>query len=196
MSIGEAWQSGLLRAAPGTGRGSVVKFGGSLLVRPRWVEELRAIVRHADAPVSVIVGGGGVVDGLRAIDAASPLPAALTHRLAIDALGLTARLASEATGLPLVAEPGAAPAAILDAAQWLSAAARWQALPVGWHVTSDSIAAVVAEASGATLVLAKSVPPPAADVAMAAAAGWVDPHFPRAAADVAMIRWTAPASTG
>jgi 5-(aminomethyl)-3-furanmethanol phosphate kinase len=197
MSTDDDWQSGLLRAAAGGhARGSVVKFGGSLLARPGWVDEIRDVVRRSDGPASVIVGGGALVDGLRAIDAASPLPAALTHRLAIDALGLTARLAAEATGLPLVVAHGAAPAAILDVPAWLTVGARWRSLPVGWHVTSDSIAALVAAVSGAALVLVKSVSPPADDVAAAAAAGWLDPHFPLAAEGVATIRWTAPVSPG
>jgi len=188
-----AWREGVLRTdAGGHARGGVLKFGGSLLTRPGWEVELVALARRVDAPVTVVVGGGGIVDGLRAIDAASPLPAEVTHRLAIDSLALTARLAADATGLPRTTEPGTDSVAILDVPAWLAVAARWHALPVGWHVTSDSIAAFVAASCGACLVLAKSVPPPAADIIAAAAAGWVDPHFPRAAEAVRAIRWTAP----
>lgn len=195
--MSDSWRDGVIREAPAGGvRGTVIKFGGSLFVRPRWADELLSLVSRADGPVSVIVGGGGLVDGLRAIDAASPLPATLTHRLAIDALALTARLAAVATGLQLVSEPGVADAAVLDVPAWLSVGHRLAKLPVGWHVTSDSIAAEVAAASGAVLMLAKSLPPPTTDVDVAAAAGWVDPWFPTAARGVPSIRWAAPEAAG
>ena len=67
-------------------------------------------------------------------------------------------------------------------------------MPVGWQVTSDSIAAFVATTNAAALVLAKSVPPPAStdDLPSLAHAGWVDGHFPVAAADLARLEWVVP----
>ena len=194
MTIG--WMRGVIRsttdaAVPRT----VIKFGGSLLVRPAWRDELRTLVADCAGPTTIVVGGGPVVDGLRAIDAASPCPVEVMHRLAIDAMGITARLAAEAASLKLAAEPtDAAGAVVLDVAAWLSEAGRYDDLPVGWHATSDSIAAAVATACGAMLLLAKSVPPPefAGDVASLAQAGWVDNHFPSAAADLERIEWAVP----
>lgn len=191
-----AWEHGPIRAgseSPCGGR--VIKFGGSLLRRGGWSAALRALVGQVVAPTTIVVGGGGLVDGLRAIDAAHPLPAALAHRLAIDAMGLTARLVADATGFSLTAEPAAGAAVVvLDAPAWLAVGTRLADLPVGWHVTSDSIAAAVAAAYGAALWLAKSEPPPAGDLECLARAGWVDDYFPLAAAPLGRIEWAAPAT--
>ncbi|MFM8414766.1 MAG: aspartate kinase [Planctomycetota bacterium] len=189
-----AWQHGVIRGAPARPAGHVVKVGGSLLDRRGWPDALALLLTDL-RPTLVVVGGGQLVDGLRAIDAACPRPARLMHDLAIDAMSLTARLVADAIGLPLVREVEAA-AGVLDAAAWLRAAGPVASLPVGWHVTSDSIAAVVAGATGRRLVLAKSVPPPVGgdDLDALAAAGWVDAYFPFAAAGVAAIAWAAPRS--
>ena len=191
-----AWEHGPIRAgseSPCGGR--VIKFGGSLLRRGGWPAALGVLVGQVVAPTTIVVGGGGLVDGLRAIDAAHPLPAALSHRLAIDAMGLTARLVADATGFPLTAEPAAGAAVVvLDAPSWLAVGTRLADLPVGWHVTSDSIAAAVAAAYGAALWLAKSEPPPAGDLECLARAGWVDDYFPLAAAPLGRIEWAAPAT--
>ena len=72
-------------------------------------------------------------------------------------------------------------------------------LPIGWHVTSDSIAAFAAATLRADLLLAKSVPPPRLPAGeppleLLARAGWVDAFFPEAAAAVERIGWACPAS--
>ena len=180
----------------------VIKLGGSLLSQPGWpqgiAELLRAIAAESpESPALLVVGGGSVVEGLRQIDAASPQPAALMHALAIELMGITARLVAAATGLPLVAEwhpSGARGACLLDVPQWLAENQRLSTLPVGWEVTSDSIAACVAAAYGGELLLVKSVPPPSGPGRLhqledLAAAGWVDPYFPSAAAGLPAISW-------
>lgn len=190
------WTRGVIRAATGPAVSrTVLKFGGSLLVRRTWRDELWSLVDDCIGPTTIVVGGGPLVDGLRAIDAASPRPADVMHRLAIDAMGVTARMVADAAALPLAADPAeAADAVVLDAAAWLSQAGRYDDLPAGWHVTSDSIAAVVATAAGAALVLAKSVPPPEPSGSLTALAegGWVDDHFAVAAADLDRIDWAVP----
>ena len=143
----------------------------------------------------IVVGGGPPVDGLRAIDAAAPQAPALMDRLAIESLRLSATLVAASLSLPLARAPGrAAPACVLDAAGWLARAGRRDDLPVGWQVTSDSIAAAVAQAARAGLVLAKRVRPPedASGLEQLAAAGWVDGHFPTAARGLRSITWAAP----
>jgi 5-(aminomethyl)-3-furanmethanol phosphate kinase len=186
------WQRGVIRAAATPPPGRVVKIGGSLLGRPGWPAAINWLVAQW-RPTLVVVGGGPVVDGLRAIDAAGRQPAAFMHELAIDAMSLTGRTVAEAIGMPVVAGDAAAEG-VLDASAWLRAAGSTAALPAGWQVTSDSIAAAVARVAGLRLVLVKSVAPPGGggDLAALAAAGWVDPYFPAAAAKLAAIDWAAP----
>jgi len=194
------WLVGDLRTAVAVAPREVIKVGGSLLSVPNWPDLIAELVhiRSRRRRVIVVVGGGTIVDGLRTIDAAAPQRADAIHCLAIELLGTTARLVAGALGLPLVVEPGGDPAAVLDSPCWLAAAARRERLPVGWHVTSDSIAALVATESRADLLLAKRVaPPPSSDerrIAKLAQGGWIDEHFPAAAAGVARMAWAAPAS--
>jgi len=195
----------------------VIKLGGSLLSQPGWpqgiAELLRAIAAEsrespagsaagepAHSPALLVVGGGSVVDGLRQIDAASPQLAELMHALAIELMGVTARLVAANTGLPLVAawpNAKARGACLLDVPQWLAKSQPLSTLPVGWEVTSDSIAAHVAATYGGELLLVKSVPPPTGpesqnQLEALAAAGWVDSYFPSAAAGLPAISWAAP----
>jgi aspartokinase-like uncharacterized kinase len=185
------WQEGTIRGGATAGGRShlVVKIGGSLLGRPTWPAEAAALLATCQRPL-VVVGGGPVVDGLRSIDAACPGPPELMHQLAIEAMKLTARLVADCLRLPLVTHAGTA-GGVLAVAAWLPTAG--VDLPVGWHVTSDSIAAVVAAHTERGLLLAKSVPPPheGDDLDRLAAAGWVDPWFPRAAAGLTRIGWAA-----
>lgn len=197
------WRHGQLRTlprqSPTAERRLVLKIGGSLLTRAGWPQSVAALVAAAPHPTrTLVVGGGPVVDGLRRIDAAAPQPDDLMHHLAIEALRVTARLVAAALGLPLSSAPADDDeAVVLDVPAWLERVPCRPALPAGWQVTSDSIAAGVAAATAASLLLAKSAAPPpcpagTVDVAGLAATGWVDDYFPRAAADVAPIEWAAP----
>jgi len=196
------WQEGVLRgpaAAEPAVIPLVIKVGGSVLARPEWPAELIALIGQVARPRLLVVGGGRIVDALRGIDATTPRSPEIMHRLAIDALGLSARLVSDVLGLPLTAAPlPDARLAVLDVPAWLDAGdaerSRFARLPVGWHVTSDSIAALVATVHDARLLLAKSAPPPAAetDLIRLAESGWVDGYFPTAAAPVGSIAWAAP----
>ena len=197
------WQSGILREpASGVRAGTplVIKLGGSLLARPTWPDDVGALVTQVERPALVVVGGGRIVDALRRIDDTAPRPPAVMHRLAIDCLGLTARLVADALGLPLTVGPREnARLAVLDTPSWLDAGdaegTRLARLPVGWHVTSDSIAALVATVHGGGLLLAKSAAPPGreTDLGRLADRGWVDDHFPSAAATLEDITWAAAA---
>jgi aspartokinase-like uncharacterized kinase len=188
------WHMGTLRAGPTSPPGLVVKVGGSLLGLPGWPEllaDLVAPLRAVPPAPLLIVGGGRVVDGLREIDAVNPRPPALMHDIAIDGMSLTARLVADALGLPVVGT--AAGPGVLDAAKWLRSTGHAARLPAGWQVTSDSIAALVAAETSRGLLLAKRAPPPedGHDLERLAAAGWVDAHFPVAAATIATISWAA-----
>ncbi len=193
-----AWNRGVVRGpiAHADERAPwIVKFGGSLLTRPRWPEELRALLAGMAGPATVVVGGGAVVDGLRSIDAVNPRPVELMHRLAVDAMGLTARLVADAIGVTCSAEPATTGLpVVLDAPAWLGRGERSAELPVGWDVTSDSISAAVAVSCAAHLLLVKSVAPPrsAQQLIELSEAGWVDPRFHVVAAPVTVIHWAAP----
>jgi hypothetical protein len=128
------------------------------------------------------------------IDRAHPGSPAAFHWLAIDAMGLTARLVAAEIGLPLTAFPAAHDVVILDVPAWLRGASCHSDLPAGWEVTSDSIAATVARSRHAALLLAKSMAPPSVggDLDLLAAADWVDRHFPVAARTLTTIGWTVP----
>lgn len=196
MSV--SWQSGLLRGDPApTGTPTVLKWGGSLFARPDWPADLRTLLATIAPPATLVVGGGPLLDGLRLIDLVRPGPPAAVHWLAVDAMGLTARLVAAEAGLPLTAFPADRGVVVLDVAAWLRGAGCRADLPAGWDVTSDSIAAAVARSLRASLLLAKSVAPPSVggDLGLLAAADWVDRHFPVAARTLATIAWAAPTGT-
>jgi len=188
------WREGRLAGhGVADGRPQVIKIGGSLLARRDWPAALAELLVGRDEPL-VVVGGGSVVDGLRAVDAVCPRPPRLMHELAIAAMGITGRLVGDALGLPVIQAAGP-PGGVLDVAAWLAENPPAD-LPASWEVTSDSLAALVARDTGRSLVLVKSVPPPAGlDLAALAAVGWVDAHFPRVAAHHAEITWAAPAAS-
>ena len=177
----------------------VLKVGGSLLSRPDWPALLASLIAaRGHKACCLVVGGGAVVDGLRALDRAMPQSPQLMHDLAIDAMQLTARLVAAAVHVSMTASPPDDDGvAVLDVPAWLAVGSRAAALPVGWQVTSDAIAATVAVEHSGRLLLAKSVPPPpcpdGADLLSSLGrAGWVDEHFPVAARPLATIEWAVP----
>ncbi len=189
-----AWQHGIVRGSEARPIAPILKVGGSLLASPEWPAALTDLTSQIDRPL-LVVGGGGIVDGLRTIDAANPRPPRLMHDLAIHAMSLTARLVADALGLRVVSCPRVLTPAVLDIADWLATAERPPTIPVGWEVTSDSLAAVAAVASDRSLILAKSVPPPphAMSIPSLAHANWVDAWFPTAIGPTTAVCWAAPA---
>ncbi len=187
-----AWRFGTIRGTEDRrpSASCVVKIGGSFFKRPDWPAVTTSLLREIHQPL-IVVGGGSLVNGLRAIDAVSPRPAQLMHELAIDAMTITARLVADALGLPLVATTQGTTSAVLDVAAWLREANPSLDLPASWDVTSDSLAAAAAVAGHRSLLLAKAAPPPtgATTLKLLAAAGWVDAYFPTAAADLSTIAW-------
>ena len=194
------WKHGMLRSTGAPSQREVIKLGGSLLTLPDWPAHVAELVREraADRPVLLVVGGGAIVDGLRTIDAAARQDPRLIHHLAIELTGTTARLVAEAIALPLVMEPARASAAVLDTPRWLACEGRLARLPIGWEVTSDSIAASIAAVMHADLLLVKRVPPPdsthAERLESLVRSGWIDGGFSLAAAGLTRITWAAPTS--
>ncbi|MDR3637463.1 MAG: uridylate kinase [Isosphaeraceae bacterium] len=179
---------------------AVIKVGGSLLDWPELPARLSYYLKERAAERLVIVAGGGAAaDVVRGLDRVHGLGEERAHDLALRALDFTAHvLASAVTGLDAVDDeaelsrvwglartPVFAPRRLLESDEKRSG----RALPHTWDVTTDSIAAYVAQRLGAPeLVLLKSAPLPRAGSAESAArAGLVDAHFPAVAQHVERV---------
>ncbi|HJT32569.1 MAG TPA: hypothetical protein VJ783_11040 [Pirellulales bacterium] len=170
----------------------VVKLGGSLLDLPDLAARLRRWLGARPArPSAIIVGGGRLVDAVRQYDRLHALGDETAHWLAVQAMQVQARMVAtllpEATWAESVERliAVAPPLSIVDPWELLRDDDRRlspQPLPAGWQVTSDSIAARLAQLCGAAeLVLLKSALPAEATLTAAASSGYVDAFFPRAA---------------
>ena len=172
----------------------VAKVGGSLLDLPALADRLEAfLATYRDRRMVLIVGGGGAADWVRGLDRIHGLGDSRAHALAVRALDLTAHaLVALVPGLEVaetVAEletiwgkgfvPILAPRLPLDDDDRDSG----YPLPKSWDVTTDSIAARLADRLGSsTLVLLKSVFAPGGTTRESAAMlGLVDPMFPAVA---------------
>ena len=170
----------------------VVKVGGSLLgwndlaaALPRWLAQ-------QSPEVNVLIAGGGeFADVIRRADAAHHLGEEAAHWLCVDALAVTARRLGAVAKVPVITcledLPTSAPAiCVFDPAPFLRRLEHRlfaAPLPHTWAVTSDSIAARVAEYLAASeLVLLKSCLPGAATTA------YVDDYFSVAAANLPSVR--------
>ena len=162
----------------------VVKVGGSLAETGRLAQVLRAIT-EAKRAVVVVPGGGEFANKVRDLQNALKFDDASAHRLAILGMHQMAEIyfslvprfapADSLEGLARVAATGQIPV-------WLP----WQMcqsdtdIPADWTITSDGLAARLAERmGGAPLVLLKSVDVPAGSSAQSLAEeGIVDAAFP------------------
>ncbi len=139
----------------------VVKLGGSLAESGRIASVLK-IVSGARKPCVVVPGGGTFADAVRAAQAEFAFSDAVAHRMAL--------LAMHQTGLMLAAlQPRLRPVETLAAIRraladgkipvWLplKLAEADRKIPVDWSITSDGLAARLAERLGrAPVVLVKS----------------------------------------
>jgi 5-(aminomethyl)-3-furanmethanol phosphate kinase len=136
---------------------TVVKVGGGLgrdALRPL-CEALGELGRRH--PLLVVPGGAGFADAVRDADRRFGLSAAAAHRMAILGMEQFGWLLSELIpGAVRSADPARTAAGRTTVL--LPAALPPDALPASWDVTSDSIAAWVADRAGAgRLVLVKDV---------------------------------------
>jgi aspartokinase-like uncharacterized kinase len=152
----------------------VVKVGGSLYDWPELGPCLRAwLAALAPARALLVPGGGPTADAIRALDRHHALSEEAAHWLALQALSLNARFLQALL-------PGAE---VVDAHDFARRdEGRPGALPHTWDVTSDSVAARVAQVTGARrLVLLKSTDfPEGIDAREAGRRGLVDAYFARA----------------
>ena len=192
---------------------TVAKVGGSWLAHPQVVEILGGWLEKQPAgPILLFVGGGELVEQLRTYDHRFALGEALSHRLALSLLDVTAELLATILKLPLVAWPPrgdwsetTAATAVFQPHAWLrfheeQPAPPW---PRTWQTTSDSLAAVLAAELDADLILLKSRPAEATNYVNSAtreqiqswaATGFVDPYFPIATQGVRSVRIEVPGS--
>jgi aspartokinase-like uncharacterized kinase len=171
----------------------VVKVGGSLFDLPDLGVRLEAWLKTLPpCDIILVAGGGPAADVIRDMDRVHQLGEKLSHNLALESLGLmtSVLLALVPPSLPLFrfGDPEGAPLggerpSLL--VQDLNSFAAWDeqrpgGLPASWDVTSDSLAARVAEVMKASeLILLKSVTiPPEMDWTEASRRGYVDGYFP------------------
>ena len=140
---------------------TVVKVGGGL-GRGAGDDALRALCTALGAlgerhRLLVVPGGAWFADAVREADRRFALTAATSHHMAVLGMEQFGWLLSELIpGAERCADPARAP--IGRTAVLLPAALPLEGLPAAWEVTSDSIAAWVAEKAGAgRLVLVKEV---------------------------------------
>ena len=182
----------------------VVKIGGSLLTRPDVVGALRQWMEAQEVVGPgihrvMIVGGGALVNALRDLDGQHPLNVEVSHWMAIDLMEVAGRIVShwipewkmEESWDSLVARcrtPGATLFLPSDFLRNNEPYLPGKRLPIGWQVTSDSIAARVAELLGAQrLTLLKSQSFSARSWVEGARLGIVDSHFPEAVAPLPLV---------
>jgi aspartokinase-like uncharacterized kinase len=184
----------------------IVKIGGSLLdyedLPKAWENWL---ARQPELPTVIVVGGGSLVDQVRSWNERYPLEEETAHWMCVRAMAITASLLYQRLpGTSLVqewvdlkqqlAEESPFAPRIFSVESFLRSVEPGLAgapLPCSWDVTSDSIAARIAEVLAAReLVLCKSI---SQDVDISwheqARAGHVDAHFPLIVEEIASIRW-------
>ncbi len=185
---------------------AIVKLGGSLLDWPGLcgaLEQFLAEFSVSHSHLLIVIGGGKLADAIRDADAVHQLGDHASHALAIRAMQLSALIVQQiirprAQVLQLVSELDSwleqtatetAWIAILDPLEFLEQHEPQMpgaVLPASWDVTSDSIAARLAQVQKASeLVLLKSVDAPSRDADDLAKLAIVDKFFPEIAGSIA-----------
>lgn len=173
----------------------VVKVGCSLFERPDLPAQLSNWLAAQPPALHLFVAGAGeLADSIKNWDARFQLGEAVSHWMCVRALSITARaLTHILDGASLLGDwnsvrgwvaPRQESVAVLDVWEFLRKTepqAPPEPLPHTWRVTTDSIAARVAEVLNADeLVLLKARAAPAGedDFAALADSGYVDEYFP------------------
>ncbi len=156
----------------------VAKLGGSLLNLADFPSRLRRCLSDANRrnplPTMLVVGGGGLIDAVRELDALHRFEGRKVHHECIGLLSVTARLTrqllpeldylagGEAIGR-FVKEPATIPnrCAVVDVGHAMPMISAQVGLPEDWATTSDSLSAALAIATNAEeLLIFKSADPP------------------------------------
>jgi aspartokinase-like uncharacterized kinase len=169
----------------------VVKIGGSVLTSGRLGKVLDAVAK-AKRAVVIVTGGGPFADAVRETQKRLKYSDLAAHRMAILAMHQTAEIVLPASDRFVAVETPGDIRRVHDdgkAGVWLPArmAASDRTLATDWSVTSDALAARLAERIGADVVLVKSCAVAAGRSADdLAAEGIVDPAFPQIVARAGM----------
>lgn len=179
----------------------VVKLGGSFFARNDYASRLVTWLRNQTPMHCVVVTGGGIwADAVRRLDQQYGLPTSSAHWMAIRAMSVTSWLLAMSqpefeyvncfATLQDQLSRRQPSQFVFDTLQFLQSEEPHQSgrpLPHGWQVTSDSIAARLAEVLGACeLVLLKSAAVRSLSEAMRD--GTVDSYFETTAAAISAIR--------
>lgn len=182
----------------------VIKVGGSLFELPEIRQRLADwLAAQSPATCVFVAGGGKVVQSIRELDTLHRLGEAASHWLCIRAMSVTARLlvdllddaalVDELRGLHELFESRPSRAAVFDVTRFMTGeepSLSGVVLPQDWSVTSDSIAARLAQVVGAAeLVLLKSELPASGRLDEMAAAGYIDGFFPTIAVELPEVRF-------
>lgn len=175
----------------------VVKIGGSLLGSPELERWLEVVVKHGDGKIIIVPGGGIFANAVREAQKISKISDACAHKLAMlamDQFGLM--LANMNTELAT-----ARTECEIDERTWQHRGIVWlpshmvladDTIPQSWDVTSDSIAAWLAQKMDAKhLILIKSDKPDEnkLELKTITESGLVDREFGDFALDKAFSSW-------
>jgi hypothetical protein len=169
--------------SPALSEAVVVKLGGSLAASSdlkRWAR----LLARSSRPLVVVPGGGGFANAVREAQSVHRFPDAVAHRMAMLAMHQTGLMLAALERRFTTAESLAQIRAALAAGRipvWLplSMADRDRLIPADWSITSDGLAARLAERLGAAAVcLVKSrVVEPRLGAEVLVKRGIVDPQF-------------------
>ena len=175
----------------------VVKIGGSLLGSPELERWLALFAKFSDGNIIIVPGGGVFADAVREAQKLSKITDKCAHKLAVLAMDQFGLLLANMNPLLVTARTEME----IDERSWQHRCVVWlpsqmvlaeDNIPQNWDVTSDSIAAWLAEKLNAQqLVLVKSDKPQGAElcVRMMAKDGLVDKAFSDFVLNKTFGRW-------
>lgn len=182
----------------------VLKLGGSLLDIPDLDHRLQRWLRQDPAQVNlIVVGGGEIVEAVRAMDRIHALDHAFVHWLCVDLLSHTMHLAIRVlTGVEAIRSetqlqeiieclPTPPVTACVDVRTFYRRGLSNFGLPENWNTTSDSIAAALAllvDADELVLLKSRRTSDPDPNYEAWADGGLVDLAFPMLANRLKSVR--------
>ena len=175
----------------------VVKIGGSLLGSPELERWLQIFAKFSDGNIVIVPGGGVFANAVRDSQKLSKISDACAHRLAVLAMDQYGLLLANLN--PLLATANSE----LEIAErtWQHRAIVWlpskmvlsnDSIPQSWDVTSDSLAAWLADNLNAQhLVLVKSDRPDGTELSLKIATkeGLIDPAFSEFVLNKSFVSW-------